>query len=91
MNEKEYFNPQNHKEARMKFFERFDWTDELLTDFGVQWTEETAVIYHEIFAGHRMNIEMDTEFKVKVTPQKVKAVYRQNLPMRIHLKEDLIV
>ena len=34
---------------------------------------------------------MNTEFKVKLTPKDVKAVYSQSLPMPIHLKEDLIV
>ena len=34
---------------------------------------------------------MNTEFKVKLTPKDDKAVYSQNLPMPIHLKEDLIV
>ena len=34
---------------------------------------------------------MNTDFKVKLTPKDDKAVYSQNLPMPIHLKEDLIV
>ena len=34
---------------------------------------------------------MNTEFKVKYTPKEDKAVYNQNLPIPIHLKEDLIV
>ena len=34
---------------------------------------------------------MNTEFKVKLTPEDDKAVYCQSLPMPIHLKEDLIV
>ena len=33
---------------------------------------------------------MNTEFKVKLTPKDKKAVYSQNLPMPIHLKEYLI-
>ena len=34
---------------------------------------------------------MNTEFEVKLTPKDDKAVYSKNLPMPIHLKEDLIV
>ena len=34
---------------------------------------------------------MNTEFKVRLAPKDDKAVYSQNLPMPIHLKEDLIV
>ena len=38
-----------------------------------------------------MDIGMNTEFKVKLTPKDDKLVYSQSLPMPIHLKEDLIV
>ena len=38
-----------------------------------------------------MDIGMNTELKVKLTLKYDKAVYSQNLPMPIHLKEDLIV
>ena len=38
-----------------------------------------------------MDIGMNTEFKVKLTLKDDKVVYSQNLPMPIHLKEDLIV
>ena len=38
-----------------------------------------------------MDMGMNTEFKVKLTPKDDKAVYSQRLPMPIHLKEDLIV
>ena len=37
-----------------------------------------------------MDIEMNTEFKVKLFPKDDKAVYSQNLAMPIHLKEDVI-
>ena len=38
-----------------------------------------------------MDIGMNTEFKVKLTPKDDKAVYSQSLPMPIHLNENLIV
>ena len=38
-----------------------------------------------------MDIGMNTEFKVRLTPKDDNAVYSQSLPMPIHLKEDLIV
>ena len=38
-----------------------------------------------------MDIGMDREFKVKLTPKDDKAVYSQSSSMPIHLKEDLIV
>ena len=38
-----------------------------------------------------MDIGMNREFKVKLTPKDDKAVYSQNLPKPLHLKEDLVV
>ena len=70
---------------------RFDWTDTLLTETEKQAIEDILVEYHDIFARHRMDIGMNTEFKVKLTPKDDKAVYSQSLPMPIHPREDLIV
>ena len=75
----------------MKFLERFDWTDTLLTETEKQAVEDILVEYHDIFARHKIDIGMNTEFNVKLTPKDVKADNSQNLPMPIHLKKDLIV
>ena len=56
-----------------------------------QAIEDILVEYHDIFARHRMDIGMNTEFRVGLNPKDDKAVYSQSLPMPIHLKEDLIV
>ena len=56
-----------------------------------QSIEVFLVDYHDIFARHRMDIGMNTEFKLKLTPKDDKVVYCQSLPMPIHLKEDIIV
>ena len=74
-----------------KFFERFDWSDTLLTEAEKQAVEDILVEYHDIFARHRMNIGLNKEIRVKLTPREDKAVHSQNLPMLTHLKEDLIV
>ena len=88
---REKLNPQDDSESRMEFLKRFDWTDTLLTETEKQAVEDILVEYHDIFARHRMDIGMNTEFKVKLTQKDYKAVYSQRLPMPIHLKEDLIV
>ena len=75
----------------MKLLERFDWTDTLLRETEKHAVENILVEYHDIFARHRRDIGMSTEFKVKLTPKDDKAVYSQSLPRPIHLKEDLIV
>ena len=90
LEDKEKLNPQKSKESRNKFLKRFDWIDTLLTETEKQATKDILVEYHDIFARHRMDIGMNTEFKVKLTPKDDKAVYSQSLPMPIHLKGDLI-
>ena len=88
---KEKLNPQESTESRNKFLKRFDWTDTLLSETEKQAIEDILVEYQDILARHRMDIWMNTEFKVKLTPKDDKAVYSQSLPMPIHLKEDLNV
>ena len=87
----EKLNPKDDSESRIEFLKRIDWTDTLLTDTEKQAVEDILVEYHDIFARHRMDIGMNTEFKVKLTPKYDKAVYSQSLPKPTHLKEDLIV
>ena len=68
--DKEKFNTQKSTESRHKLRNRFDWTDTLLTEKEKQAIEDVLVGYHEIFARRRMDIGMNTEFKVKLTPKK---------------------
>ena len=91
LKDKEKLNPQESIESQNKFLKRFDWTDTLLTEMEKQAIEDILVEYHDIFARHRMDIGMNTEFKVKLTPKDDKAVYSQSLPMLIHLTGDLLV
>ena len=66
---KEKLNPKNDFESRVEFLKRFDWTDTLLTETEKQAVEDILVEYHDIFARHRMEIGMNTEFKVRLTPE----------------------
>ena len=75
----------------MDFLKLFDWTDTLLTETEKQAVEDILVEYQDIFPRHRMDVGMNTEFTVKLTPKDNEAVYSQNLPLPIHLEEDLIV
>ena len=74
LKDKEKLNPQESTESRNKFLKRFDWTNTLLTETEKQTIEDNLVEYHDIFARHRMDIGMNTEFKVKLTPKDDKAV-----------------
>ena len=89
--DREKINPQETTESQTKLLKCFDWTDTLLTETEKQAIEDILVENHDIFARHRMDNRMNTEFKVKLTPKDDKAVYSQNLPLPIHLKEDLNV
>ena len=82
-------NPEN--ETRKKILERYNWTDTLLTEIEKQAIEDILVDYHDIFVRHRMDIGMNTEFEVKLTPKDDKAENSQSLPLPIHLKEEVIV
>ena len=87
---REKLNPKDDIESRTEFLKRFDWTDTLLTETEKQAVEDILVEYHDIFARHNMDIGINTEFKIKLTPKDYKAVYSQSVPMPIHLKGDLI-
>ena len=75
LKENENLNPQQSRKFRNKFLERFDWTDKLLKQTEKQAVADIRVDCHHIFARHRMEIGMNTEFKVQLTPKKDKAVY----------------
>ena len=72
LKDKEKLNPQESTEAQNKFLKRFDWTD---TEMEKQAIESILVEYLDILARHRMDIGINTEFKVKLTPKDDKAVY----------------
>ena len=82
LKDKEKFNPQEGTESQNKFLKRFGWTNTLLTETEKQSIEDILVDYHDIFARHRIDIGMNTEFKVKLTPRDNKAGYSQSLPMQ---------
>ena len=90
LQQKEKLNPKDDNESRIEFLKRFDWTDTLLNENEKHAVEDILVEYHDLFSRHRMDIGINTEFKVRLTPKDDKAVYSQSLPMPIHLKEDLI-
>ena len=91
LQEKEKLNPTGDVESQKNISGRFDWTDILLRETAKHSVEDILVEYHDIFARHRMDIGMNTEFKVRLTPKDDEAVYSQSLARLIHLKEDWIV
>ena len=89
--ELEKLDPTENAESRHKFLSLFKWTDSLITGKDRESLESTLVEYNDIFARHRLDIGMNTQFKVSLTPKDDKPVYTQSLPVPINLKEDLTV
>ena len=69
LQQKEKLNPKQGIQSRMEILERFDWTNTLPTETEKQAVEDIIIEYHDLFARHRMDIGMNTEFKVKLTPK----------------------
>ena len=91
LNRKEEPKPKEDIKSVTEFLKRLGWTDTLLTKTEKQTDEVIQVEYHDIFARHRKDIGMNTEVKLKLISKEDEVVYSQNLPMPIHVKEDLIV
>ena len=89
--ELEKLDPTENAESRHKFLSLFKWTDSLITGKDRESLETTLVEFNDIFARHRLDIGMNTQFKVSLTPRDDKPVYTQSLPVPINLKEDLTV
>ena len=72
LQEAEQLNPQNDDESRRKFLSNFDWKDSMLQQHEIKKIESLLVEYHDIFARHRLDIGMNEEFTVKLTPKTIR-------------------
>ena len=87
----EQLNPQEETNSRDQFLSNFDWTDSTLQLDTKQVVEDLLVELHDIFARHRLDIEINTEFNVQPTYLDNRPAYSQNLPAPINLKDDILV
>ena len=69
----------------------FQWTDLLISGKDRENLENTIVEFDDIIARHTLDIGMNTQFKVSLTPKDDKHVYTQILPVPNNLEEDLTV
>ena len=88
---KERLNPQDDPESRRQFLNNFDRTDTMLQPAEIAGIGDLIVNFHVIFARHRLDIGMNEDFKVKLTPKDDSPAYSQGLPTPINLKEDILV
>ena len=78
-------------EHRELFLSNSNWDGSVLNRDEKRQVELLLVKYHDIFARHRMDVGINTEFKMKLQPEHHKPIYSQSLPTPINLKEDLTV
>ena len=84
-------NPHDSPEDRASFLSNFKWTDSQLSDEDKKDIEAILVEYNDIFARHRLDIGINNEFKIKLTPKSEQPAYTQSLPCPVNLKDDLTV
>ena len=84
-------NPLENTESRNHFLSNFDWTNSTFQPNAKQAVENLIVEFHDIFARHRFDIGINTEFKVQLTPLDNRPAYSQNLPAPINLTDDILV
>ena len=87
----EKLDPTASDEQRHEFLANFQWEQSILSLHEKQKIEALLVKYHDIFARHRLDIGINTEFKIKLTPKHDEPVYAQSLPTPTNLKDDLLV
>ena len=77
--------------SRKQFISNFDWTYSTLQPDAKQAVENLLVEFQDIFARHRFDIGINTEFKVQLTPLDSLPAYSQSFPAPINLKDDILV
>ena len=87
----EKLNPLEKTNSRNQFLSNFDWIDSTLQPEAKQAVENLLVEFHDIFARHRFDIGINTEFKVQLTPLDNRPAYSQSLPAPINFKDDILV
>ena len=87
----EKLDPTSSEEQRQEFLANFKWEQSILNPHEKQEIEALLFKYHDIFARHRLDIGIKTEFKINLTPKHDEPVYAQSLPTPTNLKDDLLV
>ena len=64
----EKLKPLEDTNSRDQLLSNFDWTDSILQPDAKQVVENLLVEFQHIFARHRYDIGINTEFKVQLTP-----------------------
>ena len=65
----EKLDPTPSEKQRHEFLANFQWEPSILNPHEKQKIEALLVKHHDIFARHRLDIRINTEFKIKLTPK----------------------
>ena len=87
----EELSPLENTNSRNQILSNFDWTDSTLQPEAKQAVENLLVEFHDIFARHRFDIGINTEFKVQLTSLDNRPANSQSFPAPINLKDDILV
>ena len=91
LREEEKLDPTADDQQRKEFLANFKWENSILNEHEQQQIENLLVKYNNVFARHRLDIGINTDFKIKLTPKHDEPVYAQSLPTPTNLKDDLLV
>ena len=83
--------PTNSNEDRETFLKNFKWDDTQLSEDDQKDIEEILIEFNDIFPRHRLDIGINHDFKIKLTPKTDEPVYSQSLPCPTNLEDDLTV
>ena len=83
--------PQDNQESRDKCSCNFNWTDLTWDRSARQAFDELLFQIHNSLAGQKFDIDIDKDFKTKLTPSDESPAYSQNLPRRTNLKVNIAV
>ena len=83
--------PVTSGEQHQAFLSRFNWVDSQVTIDERAQVEHLLVKYHNIFERHRLDIGINTEFSVEVTPKHDYPVYAQRLLTPTYLEVKILI
>ena len=83
--------PQDNPESCNQFLSNFDWRESALGTEALKAIEELLVELHHIFARHRFDIDINNDFKIKLTPFYNSSAFSQSVPTPMKLKKDITV
>ena len=88
---KKQLNPTKTDAQRKKFLSKFNWNESLRNEDDKSQSGAFLVNHHSGIARHRLDIGINTDFNVELTPQHDKPVYSKSLPTPSNLRDDLLV